>query len=1113
MEKTEIPKGLPKCELIEQLARKARQRTDTQFDFMGTLERFRKQVGGEVRRVEQVFPEFTPHDEEHHLTPLFHAADKLLEKKRLTAMNSVELMILAVGLYGHDWGMAVSDPQKECILRGELAEDSELEELWVSRKETRWLGEFARQHRIAWDANEGFVGVGADMWREYVRQTHAARSGERVRRFFEKIDRGLGHAGGRVCEAHCLSFEELRHADSYPVNFSLLGEPANLRALGVYVRLVDLFDLSEARTPYVIWKFVAPRDPRSKMEWEKHRVVHSVTFPTHQDGRVVHVEGSTDDHEAYAALEDLRHKCDDELRGCSDILDRMRDPRHTLDLYGVSWRVSAIGFEPVSIQFEFDRDQMFEILSDEIYQGDPYVFLRELLQNSIDAIRMRREVLERRGPGAGKVGVIRVTVDHAQDGDAIVTWQDDGIGMDEFVVRNYLAVAGKSYYRSVEFEREGLEMDPISRFGIGLLSCFMVANRVDIETCRDPYLHPRGEPLSIKIPAMRRQFRIERRPQEGAKYGTTIRVFLEGSRLPTDEHGAVQPLDVTEYLATVAGFVDFPILVTDGDRKTIILHPRQDGAEARNRLELGEDWEVRQLDLSYPWSEAILPQDLGGAKESLQEHVLDLAADLGLDGYEGVMAYLAPRDCSTDLSYRGSVECSILHRGAPLYEGARVRRTRMWESYPQQPRDGVSRSGTRAPAWAVYRDGIIIPSARPPAVRWRDDFGPHTGLPSPTLLVNLRQWRAPRTDLGRTELLDPPERWDAPVYQAHAHRLSEEWTQPLLRLPASDRYYHMGWLIACHGVGARALWEVFPHSQWPLALLEAGGRLAVAELEHVENGPLYLPPIPGADHFARALSALLFSKWVPEEEYRGFLLGWAGDPCVVCLRAPQGTAAINGAAYLSRFVVEELYSSAGIRFLTPPWEGEPPLLQAVLGPKHEIWYPNPQDVLEKAAGDPTTLDPSEWAALERSTDEGGFRIPWVARFPEPFEESFAYGNEVLNLNHHVVQEIIRLVAAARLSMINRSLPEARIGRLQDAFAEAVRALPGRFPRFHREQFSASLLKLWEVASDSTLLADLVQADDLALVPEEFVPGTSGDYYSEMWPAPEEEVRPFGEALG
>jgi hypothetical protein len=408
--------------------------------------------------------------------------------------------------------MAVSESEKEYVITGQLPEGVRREDLWILSDEQHRFAKFAHEQHLESDPDGHLGEITIEMWREYVRQTHAFRSGERVRRFFDPIDPGVADASSRICVGHWLNFEDLEDYRSYPPDFSVLRETVNLRALTVYLRLIDLLDLADDRTPYVIWKFVAPRDSRSKMEWAKHRALRPVTCPQYQAGRIIRVDGGTDDHEVYAALEDLRIWCGEQLRGCNDVLARMNDPRHKLDLYHIDWRVAARGFNPVSIQFEFDRERMFEILSDEIYQGDPYVFLRELLQNSIDAIRMRREVLQRKGIDPGNLGVIRVTVEHGTGGDVIVTWQDDGIGMDEYIVRNYLAVAGKSYYTSLDFEREGLKMDPISRFGVGILSCFMVADRVQVETFKEPYLPPRGNPIRITIPAVRRQFRIETVP-------------------------------------------------------------------------------------------------------------------------------------------------------------------------------------------------------------------------------------------------------------------------------------------------------------------------------------------------------------------------------------------------------------------------------------------------------------------------------------------------------------------------------------------------------------------------------------------------------------------------
>lgn len=1116
MTKVNTLKGLPDCELLTQLAAKAEARKDIDFDFLGTLRAFRRRVSGEVRQINELFPEYTPHDEEYHLKRLFPVADTVLGKDLQEQMNSAELLVLAVGLWGHDWGMAVSEAEKEFILTGKLPEGSSADDFCLLRDESERLLRFARDARLELDEDGRPSQMPIESWREYVRQTHADRSGERVRRFFEPIDGGVADAAARVCLGHWLDLEELEDFRSYPVSFPVIREEANLRALATYVRLVDLLDLAEDRTPYVVWKFVAPRDPKSRMEWAKHRALRPITCSQYQTGRAVQVYGSTNDHEVFAALEDLHLYCDKQLRGCNDLLARMRDPRHYLDLLQLDWTVEARGFVPLSIQFEFDRDQMFEVLSDEIYQGDPYVFLRELLQNSIDAIRMRRAVFRRNGMDAVDMGVIRVTVEHRDGGDAIVTWQDDGIGMDEYVVRNYLAVAGKCYYRSADFEREALEIDPISRFGVGFLSCFMVADRVEVETYRDPYLPPSADPLRVKIADMRRQFRIEKRPKEGADVGTTVRVFVSGKKLRGEGEGSVRPLDVTEYLSVVAGFVEFPIIVSEDGRKTIILHPRRDSPEAQRRFseELGGECEVHQLDLAYPWGAAVAAQDVPAAQASLQEYTVDVTEDLELKELEGVIAYVAPADTMTDLLYEGAAHSLVVARGTLGDAGVRLR------LHPRLVVDAwsltrkLSRSGMRARLEAVYRGGILVPSAGPDALPGSTKpLRTGTGyLPRPLVVLNLRERSAGLTNLARSELREPSTGWGDSLYDAHVARLCREWVPRLLELDATERYYQMGWLIACHGVVADSLYKAFPAPQWPIALLRAGEGLCVVEMQEVEDDALYLPPTPGLDGFVSELRRMQLSQWVVGKDYEGPLQAWVGDACVVYIRDPHATAAIDGASSISRFVVETLYSDHDIRFLTPPWEGHPPMLQRVLRPRVDLPASDPADVLERALTDPASLDDSEVDELWLQLDEGGLRIPPVVRFPAPFESSFGYGNEVINLRHPVVADILRIGAAARLSMMKASLSAAEIGRLREAFEDISMSLPGRFRAVPEERFVASLVHLWFLARDLTLVADLIGAERLASVPREFVPGTGGDYDSELWPADDDELRPFGKSL-
>ena len=70
---------LPISELIEVLRQKASARQDVTFDYLGHLRNLRDQVAGEVRSINELFPEYTPHDVDYHLSRLFHVSDTLLE--------------------------------------------------------------------------------------------------------------------------------------------------------------------------------------------------------------------------------------------------------------------------------------------------------------------------------------------------------------------------------------------------------------------------------------------------------------------------------------------------------------------------------------------------------------------------------------------------------------------------------------------------------------------------------------------------------------------------------------------------------------------------------------------------------------------------------------------------------------------------------------------------------------------------------------------------------------------------------------------------------------------------------------------------------------------------
>lgn len=120
-------------------------------------------------------------------------------------------------------------------------------------------------------------------------------------------------------------------------------------------------------------------------------------------------------------------------------------------------------------QFQVDLRGVVDLLSRHIYSS-PRVYLRELLQNARDAIAARRDV----DSGGSR---IRITPLTAQSGEFVL--RDDGVGLTAAEVADLLATVGRSSKRDIfDLPRS----DFLGQFGIGLLSCFMVADTIVIRS-------------------------------------------------------------------------------------------------------------------------------------------------------------------------------------------------------------------------------------------------------------------------------------------------------------------------------------------------------------------------------------------------------------------------------------------------------------------------------------------------------------------------------------------------------------------------------------------------------------------------------------------------------
>jgi molecular chaperone HtpG len=123
--------------------------------------------------------------------------------------------------------------------------------------------------------------------------------------------------------------------------------------------------------------------------------------------------------------------------------------------------------------FHVDLRGVVDLLSHHLYSG-PRVYLRELLQNSLDAVTARTQD-DPQAPRRVRI----VPADLSPDGCLHV--DDSGIGLDEDGVRAVLATIGASTKRdALGLARESF----LGQFGIGLLSCFLVTDEIRVTTRR-----------------------------------------------------------------------------------------------------------------------------------------------------------------------------------------------------------------------------------------------------------------------------------------------------------------------------------------------------------------------------------------------------------------------------------------------------------------------------------------------------------------------------------------------------------------------------------------------------------------------------------------------------
>jgi molecular chaperone HtpG len=506
-----------------------------------------------LERVPENMPEFTLHNANHSIH-VIENMDRIIPRETLKQLNIIEISIFIYAAYLHDIGMVSSSDERKQIVK-----TSEFKNLLIFNEEFYEQFEEAKNNADYETASD----IENKIFTNYLRINHVERAHKIIEKY--NLDSKISWKDvsyyqwvRSVCESHELPVKDLYNIKSWPNDTFVLDKPVNIQYLAVIFRLADILDIDPERTPKHLFYYINPNDEISIKEWKKHLSITGFQITSEKIKIVADCKHPEQERTLRKFIKTIDKEIEDSYRLVSNYRDNLEE-KYTLKLSdSIDKEIHSIGYEYCDFCFELDYRRVLDLLMGERFYGDPIVALRELLQNSVDAVRYR-ESLEKR-EGNGYTPSIEVSLKN----DELIV-EDNGIGMDEGIFENYFMKVGRSYYQSLNFRQKNLDIDPVSEFGIGILSVFMVASKFTVESKRKTFedeLSP-SKPIYFEIPTAYDYF--VKRQSKRSKPGTKITLCLKPNHPFSAE-------TLMETISKIAPFIEYQIRIhTTNGKKDISL--------------------------------------------------------------------------------------------------------------------------------------------------------------------------------------------------------------------------------------------------------------------------------------------------------------------------------------------------------------------------------------------------------------------------------------------------------------------------------------------------------------------------------------------------------------
>ena len=452
--------------------------------------------------------DFTLHDAGH----AFRVAKRMGEivGDLLSELPIYELALLLLSAYLHDIGMTPEEGKVnnhyKYLLTGEEEGISgdEIEAL------SCWLDDSEKGITVPITSNKVTgkdIELAGELVTYYCRYRHNNWSGDWIRKNQPKDDlsgyKRFRHDLIKLCQSHHYGRKELEESSFNPRIVGQQGKVVHLRYLACVLRIADILDFDPERTPDVILRHRDIADV-SLIYWYKD---HDIAFAKEDDKLLMSARPTN--AIIHKAIEDMCDQIDDELQLCR----MLAESTHFEMCPGLQeklpheWTlVSTVhrdleprdnAYEYIDGAFRPNTQKILEMLSGIELYGEALTSVRELLQNAFDAVREKiayerlkspcpqdKELEER----LSKLHRVELRLEKRGEEFWLVC-SDTGVGMNKRIICNHLLISGQPRRHDIlSLERKcreaGFNLGRTGKFGIGVLSYFMIADRLVISTRR-----------------------------------------------------------------------------------------------------------------------------------------------------------------------------------------------------------------------------------------------------------------------------------------------------------------------------------------------------------------------------------------------------------------------------------------------------------------------------------------------------------------------------------------------------------------------------------------------------------------------------------------------------